>query len=383
MQSRQKCEDKEKIILAPYASLSFQSRGRKYPEKSHLLRLEYQRDRDRVIHSTAFRRLEYKSQVVLNGTGDHFRTRLTHTMEVAAIARTTARALALNEDLTEAIALAHDLGHPPFGHPGEDILNRLMADHGGFEHNRQSFRIVDELEMKYPEFRGLNLTCETLDGIALGHKSSPSGGLQPSLEAQVTDLADEIAYCCHDLDDALDNGLLKVGQLQDVKLWKEISGEIYKNYPKISAEEHRRYAVRCIIDFLVGDLCQQSAQNLQDANPANAQEAQKLNRRLIAFNSETKKKIKQLHEFLYENFYSHPKVLQMKNRACEMLEELFKFYCAHPDEIGEKFLSRIQSDGVYRAVCDYVSGMTDRYALQCYAKHIGNTDWLKEFGLLI
>ncbi|MFZ5805806.1 MAG: deoxyguanosinetriphosphate triphosphohydrolase [Verrucomicrobiota bacterium] len=369
-------EKKEKLILAPYAVFSEQTRGRRYPEKNHTRRSEFQRDRDRIVHSMAFRRLEYKTQVVPNGTGDHFRTRLTHTMEVAVIARSVARSLSLNEDLTEAIALAHDLGHPPFGHPGEDALNEVMKDHGGFEHNRQSLRVVEELESKYPEFTGLNLTAEVREGLELGHKSTQPGDMHPSLEAQVTDFADEIAYCCHDLDDALDSNLISSEMLSEVLLWQEIDAR--EQLCHLHVERYRRYLIRCLIDLLVEDLCEQSLRNLSRAKPANAHEAQYSDQRLIAFSADMRPKLQNLRKFLYQNFYYHPKISRMKDHAALLLKELFQFFCEHPEKLGEKFKSRIDTEGLHRTVCDYLAGMTDRYALQQYNKHFGSNELLKE-----
>ena len=246
----------EPTALSPRAQFSSQSLGREHEEPVHPLRSEYQRDRDRIIHSSAFRRLEYKTQVVLNGTGDHYRTRLTHTIEVASISRTVARTLGLNEDLAEAIALAHDLGHPPFGHPGEHTLNQLMKEHGGFEHNHQSLRVVDHLEMKYPEFNGLNLTWETREGICkhFTNEFTASRHPHPSLEAQIADAADEIAYCCSDLDDALEHCLIAPEDLRDIDLWNLMEVPVLAKYPRLEFNRRRRFVIRCLIDHLVADL---------------------------------------------------------------------------------------------------------------------------------
>ncbi|MFH1067590.1 MAG: deoxyguanosinetriphosphate triphosphohydrolase [bacterium] len=382
MLPRHSWEENERRFLAPYAIFSADSLGRRYPEKEHPLRAEFQRDRDRIIHSTAFRRLEYKTQVVINGAGDHFRTRLTHTIEVASISRAIARALALNEDLAEAIALAHDLGHPPFGHHGEDTLNQLMAMHGGFEHNKQSLRIVEELEMKYPEFNGLNLTQETRDGIRQGHHSSPTDELQPSLEAQITDIADEIAYCCHDLDDILQHNLLDVKLLPQVALCQKIDASIRQQYPSLDAKHYRLYLIRCLIDTMAADLYRQSADNLAQHPPADAQAARQLDRRLIAFSPEMREQAKELHGFLYQHFYEHPKIAKVKERACSMLQALFDFFNRNPRLIGDKTAARIEKEGKERAVCDYIAGMTDRYAIQLYAQHFGAKDLQQELGLL-
>jgi dGTPase len=348
------------------------------PEPVHVFRSEFQRDRDRIIHSSAFRRLEYKTQVVLNGSGDHFRTRLTHTIEVAAISRSTARTLALNEDLAEAVALAHDLGHPPFGHPGEHTLNQLMRDHGGFEHNRQSLRVVEELEMKYPEFNGLNLSWEVKEGLCKGFRENFGGGLQPSLEAQVADAADEIAYCCSDLDDALENDLIKAEDLKEIKIWQELEESVQKQYSKLDFERKRRYLIRCLVDLLVDDLCQQSARNIEESGIQNVEDARRHTRRLVGFSMKLRPQIQNLRDFLMQRFYYHADVARINQRACLVLQSLFDFYHHHPRLIGTKSALRIKKDGLSRAVSDYVSGMTDVYALKMYAKHIGTDDLLKE-----
>lgn len=378
LQARLEWEQKEREFLSPYAQMSCESRGREHTEPVHVFRSEYQRDRDRIVHSTAFRRLEYKTQVVLNGTGDHYRTRLTHTIEVAAIARSTARTLGLNEDLTEAISLAHDLGHAPFGQPGEHTLNQLMRDHGGFEHNRQSLRVVEHLEMKYPEFNGLNLSWEVRHGLWTGIRGHDSGTGQPSLEAQVADVADDIAYCCHDLDDALENQLLTAEDLEGIQLWKDVEAKINENYSRLEFDRKRKFIIRGMINALVEDICRTSAQNLQDAHPENAADVLSQSRRLVGFSMPMLAKVQNLRDFLLERFYYHPEVSEVNQRACRILQELFTFYHKHSHLIGEKAALRIKKDGIARAVCDYVSGMTDRYALEMYAKHIGTDELLNE-----
>lgn len=378
LQARHEWEQMERDFLQPYAQLSYASRGRIHNESVHIFRTEFQRDRDRIVHSTAFRRLEYKTQVVLNGTGDHFRTRLTHTIEVAAISRTTARTLGLNEDLTEAVALAHDLGHSPFGHPGEHTLNELMKDHGGFEHNRQSLRVVEDLEMKYPEFNGLNLTWEVREGLSKHDKSRFGVGNQPSLEAQVADAADEIAYCCSDLDDALENELISAEQLADAPLWQDIETEVRKKYSRLDFDRGRQYIIRCLINELVDDLCRQSAANIAEAKLKDADSARTQSRRLIGFSMATRAKVQNLRDFLTRNFYYNPKVSPVNQKACSILQSLYEFYHQHPNQIGEKAALRIKKDGVSRAVCDYLAGMTDSYALKKYARHIGTDDLLKD-----
>lgn len=375
LQTRSQWEEKERQMLAPYATLSSSSMGRYHPEPPHDFRSEYQRDRDRITHCTAFRRLEYKTQVVLNSAGDNFRTRLTHTMEVASIARTAARALGLNEDLTEAIALGHDLGHAPFGHPGEHTLNQLMSDHGGFEHNMQSLRVVEELEMKYPEFNGLNLTMEVREGIHF----TPSGDKkQPSLETQVVSAADEIAYCCHDLADALDHQLIDHNLLEDVEMWVELNRDIKKNYSRLDPERHRFYLTRCIIEHLMEDLCEQSAANLEDASPGSSAETQTASRRLVGFSMKTRSRVQNMRDCLVQNFYYHPKISRVNQRSCWVIQALYEFFYKHPHLISEKPATRMKKDTLPRVVCDYIAGMTDREALQLYSRHIGTDDLLRD-----
>jgi dGTPase len=378
LQARLQWEVKEAAFLAPYAQQSPTSRGRVHSEPVHVFRSEFQRDRDRIVHSNAFRRLEYKTQVVLNGTGDHFRTRLTHTMEVAAISRTVARALALNEDLAEAVALAHDLGHPPFGHPGEHTLNELMKDHGGFEHNRQSLRVVEELEMKYPEFNGLNLSWETREGLCKRTTQTMGVGNQPSLEAQVADAADEIAYCCSDLDDALESGLVPVEELAQLPLWKQLDDQVLQRYSRLDPERKRRYLIRCLIDHLVDDLCHQSAANILASGVNDADSVRTQPRRLVGFSIRIRAEVQNIRDFLLRAFYYHPDVSRINQRACQVLQSLYEFYHKHPHLIGPKSALRIKKEGLSRAVCDYVSGMTDGYALKSYVRHLGTDSLLQE-----
>ncbi|MDR1304219.1 MAG: deoxyguanosinetriphosphate triphosphohydrolase [Verrucomicrobiales bacterium] len=372
LRTRQQWEQKERDWLASYAQSSGDSLGRQHAEPPHPFRPEYQRDRDRIIHSSAFRRLEYKTQVVLSGTGDHFRTRLTHTIEVAAISRTAARALALNEDLAEAIALAHDLGHSPFGHAGEYTLNQLMKDHGGFEHNRQSLRVVDELEMKYPEFNGLNLSWETREGISKHVAITSASYTQPSLEAQIADSADEIAYSCNDLDDALEHCLIAPEELKDIVLWNMLAERVNQQYSKLEFTRRRRYLVRCLIDHLVEDLCQQSVANLEAAGIRTARDARQAPQRLIGFSPVTRANLQNLRDFLQEHFYYHPSISRVNQRTCMALQRLFEFYCQHQRLIGHQAALRIKKEGPARAVCDYLSGMTDGYALKMYDQYVGN-----------
>ncbi len=369
--TRQQLEQIERQILAPYAQFSADSRGRKYPEPPPAWRTEYQRDRDRVIHSRAFRRLEYKTQVFLNGTGDHLRTRLTHTMEVAAVTRNIARALRLNEDLAETIALAHDLGHSPFGHKGEVVLNRLMKHHGGFEHNRHSLRIVEEIEQKYPRFPGLNLTWEVREGLvkhytAYDHPSKRKGfdAKSSSLEAQVANLADEITYYSHDLDDGLDSGLLSEKKLnRDVRLWRDATRIVTDEYGKLPDECRRYFIIRCIIDMQVRDVVENTEARILKAGVQSADDVRLQNRPLVQYSPERRDLNLELREYLYKNLYFNPVVHEPNMRAVKLLEDLFKYYLKHTSEIGEQARKRIRRIGRHRAICDYLAGMTDRYTM--------------------
>jgi dGTPase len=374
LRTRKDWEKKEALSLAPYASKSRESLGRKYPEESHDFRPEFQRDRERIVHSTAFRSLEYKTQIPLNSTGDHIRTRLTHTIEVASLSRSLCRSLALNEDLVEAIALARDLGHPPFGRPVEQALDQLMQDCGGFGRRRQSLRVVEQLEIKYPEFNGLNLTHEVREGL----NPIPRPGSHPFLESQVVDLADEIAHSCHDLEDALESGLIAPTALLGIELWKETESVVRKNYARLDPERTRRYVARCLADHLVEDATRASADSLAEAAPATAADARTFPRRLIAFTLPMRVKIQNLRTFLSENLYHHPGVREVNQRACQVLQGLFEFYHLHPHLIADRAALRIKKEGVSRAVCDFLSSLTDRTAMQHYARHVGTDALLRE-----
>jgi dGTPase len=369
--TRQELEKIEKQTLASYAQLSGISRGRTYNEDPPEWRTQFQRDRDRVIHSRAFRRLEYKTQVFLNGTGDHLRTRLTHTMEVAGISRNIARALRLNEDLTETIALAHDLGHSPFGHKGEAVLDGLMKTHGGFEHNRQSLRIVEELEQKYPSFPGLNLSWEVREGLRK-HQTAydrpehadESEFASPSLEAQVANLADEIAYYSHDLDDGLDSGLLSERQLRSgVRLWHQASKTVEAEHGKLPDECRRYFIIRCITDLQVKDVVTTTEALIQARKIRTTDQARAEPQALVKYSDERGRLNSELGEFLYNNLYDNPAVNEPHIRARHVLQALFKHYLAHHNEIGTRARKQARQDGWPRAVCDYLAGMTDRYAL--------------------
>jgi dGTPase len=369
--SREQLEQRERQTLAPYAQFSAESRGRVHPEPRALWRTEYQRDRDRVIHSRAFRRLEYKTQVFLNGTGDHLRTRLTHTIEVAAVARNIASALNLNQDLAETIALAHDLGHSPFGHKGEEVLDQLMRQHGGFEHNRQSLRIVEELEEKYPGFRGLNLTWETREGLAKHRTPYDHPGRRkgfapksPSLEAQVANLSDELTYCSHDLDDGLEAGLLSEKELnREVKLFSEASREVKAQHADLPDETRRYFIIRCIIDRQVRDVVETTEAAILASGVRSADDVRLQPHPLVEHSPRRRSLNLELRAFLLQNLYSNPEVFVPNNRAGTMLGDLFQYYLEHPHEIGASSQKRARRAGWLRAICDYLSGMTDRYAI--------------------
>ncbi|PAW79813.1 MAG: deoxyguanosinetriphosphate triphosphohydrolase [Verrucomicrobia bacterium Tous-C9LFEB] len=387
MRSRDEQEQAESTILAPYAQSSAASRGRLHEEEPHLHRTEYQRDRDRIVHSRAFRRLEYKSQVFLNGSGDHYRTRLTHSIEVASIARSMARSLGLNESLAEAIALAHDLGHPPFGHPGESTLDRLMKEHGGFEHNQQSLRVVEDLELKYPEFNGINLTWEVLEGLAKPFSPNriPTAANrrwadfpQPSLEAQVADAADEIAYVCHDVDDGLEAGLLQESDLNNLWLWSLVKEKALQPYPNIEPERGRSYVLRCMLDHLVEDAIGASTASLMKHHPGSADDARRHPEKLIVSSPRIAEGVREQRQFLLQNLYNHPAVSSVNQKACRCLEQLFELLIGHPHLLTPPFAVRIKKEGVHRATCNYLAAMTDRSALMLHQKLIGGENSLTD-----
>jgi dGTPase len=374
--TRQELEEIERQILAPYAQFSGDTRGREHPEPPPEWRTHYQRDRDRVIHSRAFRRLEYKTQVFLNGTGDHLRTRLTHTIEVAAIARNISSALKLNVDLAETIALAHDLGHSPFGHKGETVLARLMKGHGGFEHNEQSLRIVEELEQKYPGFPGLNLSWEVREGLAKHHTSYDHPGKRKgfaaknsSLEAQIANLADEITYYSHDLDDGLDSDLLSESKLAaNVRIWAVASKLVKKQFSNLPDESRRYFTIRTIIDMQVRDVVENSERLIDKAGVESADDVRRNSKSLIAYSPTRGALNRELRNYLYKNLYYNPVVHEPNMRAVKMIDRLFKYYLSHPKEIGSSAQRRVRKIGLHRAVCDYLAGMTDRYVMLEYER---------------
>ena len=362
------------LNLAPYAAHSAQTRGRRHHEPSAAPRSEYQRDRDRIVHSTAFRRLEYKTQVFVNHEGDLFRTRLTHSLEVAQIGRTCARALRLDEDLTETLALAHDLGHTPFGHVGQDALNDCMKEHGGFEHNLQSLRVVDELEQKYAEFEGLNLTFESREGI-LKHCSRKNAeklgdigrrfleGRQPSLEAQITNLADEIAYNNHDVDDGLRSGLITLEQLEEVDIFARHLDIVQGLYPDLGGRRMVHETVRRMINTLVVDLLEQTRRNLDEYRPQHLEDVRHCPT-LAAFSAGVLVQHRELKHFLFQNLYRNYKVVRMSEKARRLLRELFDAFTREPRLMPPEHRARADMVDTPRAVCDYIAGMTDRYAIR-------------------
>jgi dGTPase len=364
-------ERNEAQSLAPYAVKSSESAGRVHREVPHALRTDFQRDRARVIHSKAFRRLEYKTQVFLNGTGDHLRTRLTHTIEVASLSRGIARALRLNEDLTETIALAHDLGHSPFGHSGEATLNRLMREHGGFEHNRQSLRVVELIEKKYPRFPGINLTHEVREGLhkhADGYVDPRTGESHPSpsLEAQVANVADEIAYYSHDLDDGIDEGLLDLDALEPLALWSDAMRYVRKKQPRAKASTLAAYAIRCLIDREVEDLLQSTAANIEKTGIRSLEDVRRHPHPLVGFSSTVRAGNRELRKFLYKNLYYHPQVRNVNDRACKMLKEVFCQFVQQPTLLPIEWRRSVPEHGLHRTICDYLSGMTDRYLIRTH-----------------
>lgn len=375
--TREEMEARERSILAPFAQKSGDSRGRKYPESRHSYRTEFQRDRARIIHSRAFRRLEYKTQVFLNGTGDHLRTRLTHSIEVASISRTIARALGLNEDLAEAIALAHDLGHAPFGHSGEEMLAECMRDHDGFDHNRQSLRVVELLETPYPNFPGLNLTFEVREGLQK-HQTAyemPTSEREkyrcPSLEAQIADLADEITYYSHDLDDAVDFEILSGAQLEENEVWRRSHQAVLTRYGRTPEAGLHKLIIRDIIDTEVHDVVATSAKSLADSGVRSADEVRRQPGSLVRYSDELGEANRALRKFLYQNVYYHPRVAEVNRSACEMLRRVFEVYLVDPERLGEGATRRIEKEGLHRTVCDYVAGMTDRYLMEEYERIAG------------
>jgi dGTPase len=361
--------------LAPYASRPEDTRGRRYAEEGPEGRNDFQRDRDRIVHSTAFRRLEYKTQVFVNHEGDLYRTRLTHSIEVAQIGRSIARALALNEDLTEAISLAHDLGHTPFGHAGQDALHACMRRYGGFEHNLQSLRVVDLLEMRYAAFDGLNLTFETREGI-LKHCSAANARKlgdvgerflrrqQPSLEAQIANIADEVAYNNHDVDDGLRSGLLTLDQLREVPAFARHLAIVQKTYPDLVDRRLIHETIRRMINALITDLIRTSRENVRRARIKSAADVRNLKRPLVRFGDDMAAEQHDLKQFLRRNLYQHYLVARMANKARRIVSDLFGAFQADPKMLPPQYRSATDGQPLERAIADYIAGMTDRYAIR-------------------
>jgi dGTPase len=364
----------EEETLAPYALHSKRSRGRDFPEAEPLYRTAFQRDRDRVLHTTAFRRLEYKTQVFVIHEGDYYRTRLTHTLEVAQIGRSMARALGANEDLVEAVCLAHDLGHSPFGHAGEATLNVLMKEHGGFDHNKQSLRIVEKLEARYEDFHGLNLTWEVREGM-VKHETeydvSDATRFDPekrgSLETQLANPADEIAYTAHDLDDGLRSKLLIPSQLEHLAWWQALKESINWNGTRFN-DMIRYRMVRRLIGLLVRDQVEATAKRLKEADAQSPDDVRNLPENVVGHSEEVAKMTRELKRFLYENLYRHPHVMRMQTKAERVIEALFEAYMEEPMQMPLAEQRKFEERSHERVICDYIAGMTDRFALDEYAK---------------
>jgi dGTPase len=367
--------NREDEVLAPYAMHTRWSRGRRHPDRTHPFRTLYQRDRDRVVHSTAFRRLSYKTQVLVTQTGDHHRTRLTHTLEVAQISRTIARQLGLNEDLTEAIALAHDLGHPPFGHAGEEALDESMRYHGGFEHNQHGLRIVEHLEHRYADFPGLNLSWEVLEALAAhsSRRDDPdlaifmTGG-RPLLEAQVVDAADSLAYNSHDLDDALHTGLISANDLQEVPFWTKTESLVRQRHPNMDAEQFQASMVRALIDWQVTDLIENTRLSLRRSAIRTLEDVRAAAEPLAVPSREVRDLKASLEEFLHRRVYLHYRVARMAAKGQRLLRAMFQEYCRAPELLPDRYSRSARAGSLQRAVCDYLAGMTDRYAQDEYLR---------------
>jgi dGTPase len=371
---RQRLEELEDKALAPYGMRSKDSKGRAYLDDEPEYRTAFQRDRDRIIHTTAFRRLEYKTQVFINYEGDYFRTRLTHTLEVAQIGRTIARALGANEDLVEAICLAHDLGHSPFGHSGEVALARLMKDYGGFDHNKQSLRLVTELEQRYPEFPGLNLTWEVREGM-VKHESEYDvsdareydPNLRGNLETQITNVADELAYTTHDLDDGLRSGLITPQMLEGIALWEILCGTFNWHGPILEDLERHRM-IRELVGLMVTDMVVATDQRLKESAVKSPLDIQKLKTNVIGYSEDMQRRNRELKDFLYKNLYSHYRVIRMAVKAERVISDLFNAYKSEPASLPDTAQKPIDKRGLERTICDYIAGMTDRFAIEEHQK---------------
>ena len=370
--SRTQLEQHELDALASYALHSRKSRGRLHHEAEPRYRTAFQRDRDRIVHSAAFRRLEYKTQVFVNDAGDYFRTRLTHTLEVAQIGRTLARALGVNEDLVEAICLAHDLGHPPFGHAGEGVLNQLLADFGGFNHNHQSYRVVTQLEKRYPQWKGLNLSFETLEGIAKHETDYDIGALpgidqdtQASLEAQIANIADDLAYNAHDLDDGLQAGLIRIEQLEELEIWRQARERIGWD-GRCLDEITRHHIIRELVGLQVDDVLHETAEHLRQLKPQSPLDIQRYAQSLVMHSPSQRRLNRDLKVFLFENMYRHFRVVRMQARAERFVEALFASYIKEPGQLPDDYRARLEHETAHRVVADYIASLTDRSALHEY-----------------
>ncbi len=375
---REELEKQEEQVLAPYAAWSVRSRGRRFSEAEHAYRTCYQRDRDRVIHSAAFRRLKQKTQVFASPNDDHFRTRLTHTMEVAQISRTIARTLRLNEDLAETIALVHDLGHTPFGHAGEDAMRAIFADEGGFNHNAQSLRVVDVIEDRYPDFRGLNLTYEVREGI-VKHETDydmPVGSdfdahLRPSMESQLVNYADEIAYNAHDLDDGIFSDMLSRDQIVDVAIISRLLENGKQQIAKLTGRKRHYFLIRQLINWAVTDLVENTAARMRENGIETYRQVTEHKENIVRFSEEAAAANKELKSFLYERLYRHPRLVEMNELAGRIIRDLFEAFMNDTSLMTEKFQRHLGEEPQKLVVRDYIAGMTDRFALSEHYRIIG------------
>ena len=373
--TRKQLETIENRNLASHGLHSGDTRGRAYPEEEAEYRTSFQKDRDRILHTTAFRRLEYKTQVFINYEGDYYRTRLTHTLEVSQVGRTLARALGANEDLVEAICLAHDLGHPPFGHSGEVALAALMAEHGGFDHNKQSFRIVTKLEKRYPNFRGLNLTWEVREGIVkheteydISDASDFDPELRGHLEAQIANVADELAYTAHDLDDGLRSGMISPPMLEGLALWEMLLDNLGFSRSETLDELARHRLIRRLVGILVTDQVHSTNARLEESGVDSVRELQELPYNVVGYSSELTEQNRELKDFLFRNLYRHSRVVRMAVKAERLIGDLFRAYRDVPEMLPVEVQEHIAARGLERSVCDYIAGMTDRFAIEEYGK---------------
>jgi dGTPase len=376
IRNRRELEGLERQVLAPFAVRAGDSRGRLHPEAESATRTAFGRDRDRVLHTTAFRRLEGKTQVFLSSTGDHYRNRLTHTLEVVQVARNIARALGVNEDLTETISLAHDLGHSPFGHTGEDVLERLMRARtdSGFEHNRQTYRVVTLLEKRYADFDGLNLSWETLEGLVKHERevSPPEVSLfepdwRPSLEASIADTADSIAYSAHDLDDGIRSGLVQASDLEHVRLWQRLTAQLGLN-PRQVSEFERRVLIREMLGSIINDVIMTTAAQLERLKIRSLEDVRNADEPLVMQSENLNQERRELKAFLFEHLYRHPQVMVQRQNVERILEALFTRFLEQPASLPESVQARFEQVGLERAVCDYLAGMTDNYSFTEHAR---------------